>query len=97
MTGGVTQEQVRNVRRAIQDPMIGGWPLIHWEWVFSTDQHALGGGSDRRVAGQRGAAGDAALPPGVGPGGPAGGGLSYLARNRVERLAVADAVASEPM
>lgn len=42
MTGGVTQEQVRNVRRAIQDPMIGGWPLIHWEWVFSTDQHALG-------------------------------------------------------
>ena len=42
MINGVTQEQVLNVRRAIQDPMIGGWPLIHWEWVFSTDQHALG-------------------------------------------------------
>ncbi len=31
----VTQEQIDMVIRAIRDPMIGGWPLIHWEWVFS--------------------------------------------------------------
>ena len=31
----VTQEQLDMVIRAIRDPMIGGWPLIHWEWVFS--------------------------------------------------------------
>lgn len=42
MIESVTPEIVQNVRRAILDPMIGGWPLIHWEWIFSTDQHALG-------------------------------------------------------
>ena len=35
MIEDVTPEMVQNVGRAIQDPMIGGWPLIHWEWVFS--------------------------------------------------------------
>ena len=30
MIDDVTPEMVRNVGRAIRDPMIGGWPLIHW-------------------------------------------------------------------
>ena len=37
MIDEVTPEVVDMVVRAIRDPMIGGWPLIHWEWVFSTD------------------------------------------------------------
>ncbi|MBA3380173.1 MAG: hypothetical protein H0T93_14950, partial [Chloroflexia bacterium] len=35
MIEDVTPEIVHNVGRAIRDPMIGGWPLIHWEWLFS--------------------------------------------------------------
>ncbi len=35
MIEDVTPEIVQNVGRAIRDPMIGGWPLIHWEWLFS--------------------------------------------------------------
>ena len=42
MIEDVTPEIVRNVGRAIQDPMIGGWPLIHWEWVFSMERHGRG-------------------------------------------------------
>ncbi len=38
----VTPEIVHNVGRAVRDPMIGGWPLIHWEWVFSTDRDDAG-------------------------------------------------------
>ncbi len=34
----VAPEIVENVGRAIRDPMIGGWPLIHWEWLFSDDR-----------------------------------------------------------
>lgn len=43
MIADVTPEIVHNVGRAIRDPMIGGWPLIHWEWLFS-DDHADSGG-----------------------------------------------------
>lgn len=42
MTAEVTPEIVQNVGRAIRDPMIGGWPLIHWEWLFSTDWEGAG-------------------------------------------------------
>jgi len=42
MIDDVTPEIVRNVGRAIQDPMIGGWPLIHWEWVFSAEGSGRG-------------------------------------------------------
>lgn len=42
MIEDVTPEVVHNVGRAIRDPMIGGWPLIHWEWLFSTDREAVG-------------------------------------------------------
>ena len=38
----VTSEIVHNVGRAVRDPMIGGWPLIHWEWVFSTERSGRG-------------------------------------------------------
>ncbi len=38
----VTPEIVHNVGRAIRDPMIGGWPLIHWEWLFSIDREGAG-------------------------------------------------------
>ncbi len=37
MIDDVTPQVVDKVVRAIRDPMIGGWPLIHWEWVFSTE------------------------------------------------------------
>jgi hypothetical protein len=37
MIEDVTPDVVYNVGRAVRDPMIGGWPLIHWEWLFSTD------------------------------------------------------------
>lgn len=40
----VAPEIVENVGRAIRDPMIGGWPLIHWEWLFSEDRER---GDDR--------------------------------------------------
>lgn len=42
MDEDVTPELVENVGRAIRDPMIGGWPLIHWEWLFSSDVEAAG-------------------------------------------------------
>jgi hypothetical protein len=42
MIEDVTPEIVQNVGRAIRDPMIGGWPLIHWEWVFSTERQGRG-------------------------------------------------------
>jgi len=42
MIENVTPEMVRNVQRAIVDPMIGGWPLIHWEWVFSRERRGRG-------------------------------------------------------
>jgi hypothetical protein len=42
MIEDVTPEMVQNVGRAIKDPMIGGWPLIHWEWVFSTERAGRG-------------------------------------------------------
>ena len=42
MIDEVTQEMVQHVGRAIRDPMIGGWPLIHWEWVFSTEHQGRG-------------------------------------------------------
>jgi hypothetical protein len=42
MIDEVTPEMVQNVGRAIRDPMIGGWPLIHWEWVFSTKRQGRG-------------------------------------------------------
>jgi hypothetical protein len=42
MIEDLSPELVDNVRRAILDPMIGGWPLIHWEWVFSTSGHGRG-------------------------------------------------------
>lgn len=38
MIEDVTPEVAHNVGRAVRDPMIGGWPLIHWEWLFSTDR-----------------------------------------------------------
>ncbi len=40
----VAPEIVENVGRAIRDPMIGGWPLIHWEWLFSENDET---GDDR--------------------------------------------------
>lgn len=42
MVEQVTPEVVHNVGRAIRDPMIGGWPLIHWEWLFSIDRQGAG-------------------------------------------------------
>ena len=34
---GVTPKLIEDVSRAFFDPMIGGWPLIHWEWIFCLD------------------------------------------------------------
>lgn len=42
MSDDVTPEMVQNVGRAIRDPMIGGWPLIHWEWLFSIELRGRG-------------------------------------------------------
>lgn len=40
MIDEIAPEIVDMVVRAIRDPMIGGWPLIHWEWMFSTEWEA---------------------------------------------------------
>lgn len=42
MIADVTPEIVQHVGRAIRDPMIGGWPLIHWEWLFSNGEADIG-------------------------------------------------------
>ena len=33
----VTEKLMDDLERAFYDPMIGGWPLIHWEWIFCLD------------------------------------------------------------
>jgi hypothetical protein len=38
----ITPKLMDDVRRAFFDPMIGGWPLIHWEWVFCLDPASCG-------------------------------------------------------
>lgn len=38
----ITPKLVEDVSRAFFDPMIGGWPLIHWEWIFCLDPSSLG-------------------------------------------------------
>lgn len=50
MTADVTPEIVQHVGRAIRDPIIGGWPLIHWEWLFS-DDHAENVNADHHARG----------------------------------------------
>ena len=42
MIEDITPEVLDMVVRAIRDPMIGGWPLIHWEWVFSAEREDIG-------------------------------------------------------
>ena len=42
LTGpGITPKLIEDVSRAFFDTMIGGWPLIHWEWVFCLDPASL--------------------------------------------------------
>lgn len=36
------EKLVDDLRRAFFDPMIGGWPLIHWEWIFCLDPLSRG-------------------------------------------------------
>ena len=38
----ITPKLMSDLRRAFFDPMIGGWPLIHWEWVFALARQSRG-------------------------------------------------------
>jgi hypothetical protein len=38
----ITPKLIDDVYRAFFDPMIGGWPLIHWEWIFCLDPASSG-------------------------------------------------------
>lgn len=73
--GDVSPELVDDVRRAFFDPMIGGWPLIHWEWVFCLDPGSSGVAvtgewpeSEGRRVELRSGAGSRVLDEGVGLG-----------------------------
>lgn len=38
----ITPKLMEDLQRAFFDPMIGGWPLIHWEWIFCLDPASRG-------------------------------------------------------